>query len=304
MPTTNNAVSTQVSSDLHAQMINANGRIDPFDQIESQEASEISSGALLPFVHEDALRAINDNPMVQSQKPLAYLFLTRIRPGKSFLRFTQSDIEMSLRKLGMKVPRNLPDIPYQAQKKPMPLIIACTAHFDTEWIIEPMGGGAFCFKLVNLCKIYPDVAAEPKRITDSASAFIDAFELTEQARLELQVRENHLLDDFLGCEMSFVTRPPRGFIKNVGQVDFDALYVTTHEVELRRMATVQMETQPQPICGHKAARMLQYAAIGYPHWKTKGVIIQRLGDDRIAFFEVAKDLDGVRVTREEHYVPE
>jgi hypothetical protein len=91
-------------------------------------------------------------------------------------------------------------------------------------------------------------------------------------------------------------------VKGVGQVDFDAIYVVQDEIDVRLMATVQYETQPQPICGHKARRMLRFADIKYPEWKTKVVVVQRLSNNRIAIMEVRKIFEGTEIASEVHYV--
>lgn len=290
------------SSTSQMDMVNSDDQIDLFEQIELEAPKTSSNDFELALSHADALGIIQANPMPQCLKPLAYHFFTCARPGMSFLRFTTDDVKRAFRKLGIKIPKNIADIPYQAQKKPLPVVIQSTASFGSEWILETLGGGVQCFKLVDSNKLHPSADAEERHLEDKAAAIIANFDMSDQARLELQVRENDLLTDFLGREMSFATKPPRGFVKGVGQVDFDAIYVVRDEIDARLMATVQYETRPQPICGHKARRMLRFADIKYPDWKTKAVVVQPLSNSRIAILEVRKCYEGTEVASEVHYV--
>ena len=103
--------------------------------------------------------------------------------------------------------------------------------------------------------------------------------------------------------MSFATKPPRGFVKGVGQVNFDAIHVVRDTIDdARLMATVQYESKSHPICGHKARRMLRFADIRYPEWKTKAIVVQRLSDNRIAIFEMRRFFEGTEVAKEVHYL--
>lgn len=290
------------SSMLPAEMVNAESQIDLFEQFDHEATTSLSEGLELALDHVEALGVIQANPMAKCFKPLAYLFLTRARPGITSLRFSTEDVSIAFGKMGIKVPKNLPDIAYQAQKKPAPVVINSTAPFGCEWILEATGGGGFCFKLVDSNKIHPDAGAEERHLEDKAAAISEAFDMSEQARLELQIQENDLLSDFFGREMSFATRPPRGFVQGIGQVDFDAIFVVRDEPHARLMVTVQYETRPQPICGHKARRMLKFADTRYPDWKTKAVVVQRLADNRVAILELRKLFESTEVVNEVHYV--
>ena len=290
------------SSPSQMDLVNQSDQIDLFEQFDPVAPATPSEDYELALEHADALGIIQANPMAQCMKPLSYIFFTRAKPGVSFLRFSTDDVKCAFRRMGIKVPKNIGDIPHQAQKRAMPLVIQSTAPLGCEWILESMGAGVHCFKLVGSNKLHPSADAEERHVEDKAAAIIEAFDMSDKARLELQVKENGLLNDFLDREMSFATKPPRGFVKDVGQVDFDAIFVVRDELDARFIATVQYEIQPQPICGHKARRMLRFADIRYPEWKTKAIVVQRLSDNRIAIFEMQRFFEGTEIAKEVHYL--
>lgn len=300
---TTKAISPIQVSTSQMDMVKPNAQIDLFEHVEVEFPDTSSSECALALSHTDALGIIQANTMAQCMKPLSYIFFTCANPGVSFLRFSTDDVKLAFRKMGIKVPRNIADIPHQAQKKSMPLVIQSTAPLGCEWILETLGGGVHCFKLVDSNKLHPSTDAEERHVEDKAAAIIEAFDMSEQARLELQVRENGLLDDFLERKMSFATKPPRGFVNNIGQVDFDAIFVVRDTMDdARLMATVQYESKSHPICGHKTRRMLRFADIKYPDWKAKAVVVQRLSDNRIAIFEMRRFFEGTEIAKEVHYL--
>ena len=295
-------ISTQnIGTDFLNAAVNATGQIDLFDHY----AGNITSGDPLtidlPVDHAMALQKITDHQMNSNQAIFAYLFLTRYDPSTMYMRITQDDIRHALQKLGRKPPKNLPDLTYRLREQGLPTLITDTAPTGQVWTLEPMGGAVYCLSLDKDYRIEPDMGAEKVHLQDASRDLAAAFELSSKAKLELQFTANKLLDRFLNTETTFVGKPPSGYTKKAGLIEFDSIYAARSDGGDTRSITVYLSPRMPSISENRANGMLKYSALTYPHMETSAVVVLPIEDGTLAFLEIEKGPVGARVAREVHY---
>ena len=256
----------------------------------------------LPMSPRDARDTVNAAALSKNQKIMCYLFLTTMTSAESIAHFTLEDLTKTAKTLGTTPPKNLPDIVHSVQRYgPLPDVIARTAPQDLEWKIEAAGRGSYVIKLMQANSITPNLKLKPKQILDRTLAICDTFDLTDKGVLDVQIRQNSLIPDFVGEDVTLVCQPAKGAVKGLGQVDIDAIYMGMPQTGETLIVPILLAPYSRPVDGHKAARMLRYATKAYPDCQVRTLIAQKLENEDIALFEVTSKAGEIKVVREQRY---
>jgi hypothetical protein len=107
----------------------------------------------------------------------------------------------------------------------LPPEIVATAPKGMEWGIELAGKGQYRFKLSKLMRIVPRPDLIAVKIPDATPEIISAYALTHEQSLLAKVRYNRLIDVFLGIASYSLQNHLQTFVKDIGQIEIDEVYV-------------------------------------------------------------------------------
>ncbi|MDQ2900575.1 MAG: endonuclease, partial [Acidobacteriota bacterium] len=158
------------------------------------------------------------------------------------------------------------------------MAIQSTASKGMEWGIELAGKGQYRFKLGKLVRIVPRPDLIAIKIPDATPEIITPYALTHEQSLLAKVRDNRLIDVFMGIASYSLQNYLQTFVKNMGRS------------KLTRF-TSACRPDPQEI----ACRVQKF-----PRLTCRPISAQFMSGDTIALFELALQDDDVKIVEERH----
>ncbi len=230
------------------------------------------------------------------------IFRSKYKSGMREIYFQRSDIEKFARKLRVRLPKNLGDLIYSFRfRAAMPPAIQATAGRGRAWLIQLAGRAKYRFALVREVPLAPNSSMSVTKVPDATPGVIAKYALSDEQALLAKVRYNRLVDIFTGVACYSLQNHLRTTVPGMGQVETDELYVGVDKKGVHyvfpvqakggsdRLSLVQIE-QDIAICEHK-----------FPSLICRPLAAQFIRDDEIAFFELERARDGVRIASEKHY---
>lgn len=104
------------------------------------------------------------------------IFKSHHKKGVAEFTFARQEMEMSARKLGIAIPKNLGDVIYSFRfRKPLPAEVVATEPKGKEWIIELAGHGRYRFRLAATSRIIPRPELLTIKIPDATPEIIRQY---------------------------------------------------------------------------------------------------------------------------------
>jgi hypothetical protein len=154
------------------------------------------------------------------------IFRNHYKPGRAEFEFSRDEFVGIARSLNIALPKNLGDTIYSFRlRTALPPEILATASKGLEWSIELAGKGRYRFKLGKLVRIVPRSDLIAIKIPDATPEIISAYALTHEQSLLARVRYNRLIDIFLGIASYSLQNHLQTFVKDMGQIEIDEVYV-------------------------------------------------------------------------------
>ena len=240
---------------------------------------------------------------IQAYKTIiAEIFHRHYRKGIDVFEFTRSEFEEIAAPMGVLLPKNLGDIPYQFRfRYPLPPSIKDTAPVGKEWIIELAGRARYRFRLSVECNIVPNPNQLQIKIPDATPEVISAYALSDEQALLAIVRYNRLIDIFLGLTAFSLQNHLRTTVKGIGQIEIDEIYVGINKKGSQFVIPVQAKGGKDRIGVVQTAQDLACCEQKFPSLICRPVAVQFLNGRTIAMFELAKSGMEIKVVEEKHY---
>jgi hypothetical protein len=230
------------------------------------------------------------------------LFNQVFTPRQTRLPFTRENIEKVASDLKIKI-KNLGDVPYTYRVRGV-LPDAITEKGN--WVIEGTGKGKYAFVLLKR-DIYVSVP-EDLAITDIPDAtpeIILKYGGPDEQGLLAQIRYNRLIDTFLSLTAYHLQGHLRSFVKDVGQVEIDDLYVGVNTNGEWFVIPVEAKGRhPTDRLGViQVGQLIAFARQNYPELTLRPVGVKGWLDGSIFLmeFNVADELDKIRTIRYKRY---
>jgi hypothetical protein len=161
-------------------------------------------------------------------KIIEAIFLDHYRPGASEVAFARSDLVEVAEKLGVSLPKNVGDVIYSFRyRTALPPSVASTAPPGHEWLIRPAGRARYKFALAAGTEIIASAMLAETKILDATPGVISQYALDDEQALLAKLRYNRLIDIFTGIACYSLQSHLRTFVKQVGQVETDEIYIRT-----------------------------------------------------------------------------
>lgn len=233
---------------------------------------------------------------------IARIFNNHYKPGKPEFEFSRDEFVDIARMLRIDLPKNLGDTIYSFRfRTPLPAEILATAPKGMEWGIELAGKGKYRFKLGRRVRILPRQDLIAVKVPDATPEIIGAYALTHEQSLLAKVRYNRLLDIFLGVATYSLQNHLQTFVKGMGQIEVDEVYVGINRNGQQFVIPVQAKGGNDQLGVTQTRQDLACCAQKFPRLTCRPVSAQFMADDTIALFELALQGEDVKVVEEKHY---
>lgn len=107
----------------------------------------------------------------------------------------------------------------------MPTAIRDLAPEGKEWIIRPAGKARYCFVATSTALIEPSQILAETKVPDATPGIIAMYALSDEQALLAKLRYNRLIDIFTGITSYSLQNHLRTFVRELGQVETDDVYV-------------------------------------------------------------------------------
>lgn len=238
-------------------------------------------------------------------RSLVHVFQTHYKPGTKEIPFQRKELTAAGQTLKLEPLSNLGDAIYSYRYRiPLPREIASTAPDGHSWVIMPAGKGKYRFELIKGSPfIQPRTDAVIIKIPDATPEIITANDQGDEQAVLARIRYNRLIDIFLGITTYSLQNHFRTFVKDMGQIETDEVYVGVNKHGQQFVIPVQakggddllavIQTKQDLACCREKEKLKDLTC--------RPVSAQFMSDKSIALFELVEEQGGVRVAEERHY---
>ncbi len=218
-------------------------------------------------------------------KALLEIFQRHYRQGARYLKFNKDELAEACRKQGITI-RNIPDVIYAYRsRRKLPSAIQETGH----WAIEAAGKGAYAFRLLDnpphFDIPFPDYA--PVDIYNALPEVVEGLLREDEQSLLTTVLYNRLVDIFTGLTCFHIQNHYRGFVKELGEVELDALYAGVDKTGALYVLPVEAKSQAEnELIGRiQISQMVKLVQQDFADLRRRILAIKALPDSTIAMVE-------------------
>jgi hypothetical protein len=230
------------------------------------------------------------------------IFKYHYRPGQKQFEFSRDEFVEIAKLLGIALPKNLGDTIYSFRfRTALPPEIVSTATKGMEWGIELAGKGQYRFKLGKFVRIVPRPDLIAIKIPDATPEIITAYALTHEQSLLAKVRYNRLIDIFLGIASYSLQNHLQTFVRDMGQIEIDEVYVGVNRHGQQFVVPVQAKGGADQLGVTQTRQDIACCVQKFPRLTCRPISAQFMTDDTIALFELALQGEDVKIVEERHY---
>jgi hypothetical protein len=235
---------------------------------------------------------------------IVHVFRKNWSKGSREFEFHRDELVEAAKALGVERPDNLGDVIYAFRyRRDLPVEISKTAPKGKAWIIEGAGRSLYRFRLVEIggTAIEPreDIAAT--KIPDSTPEIIGAYALGDEQALLAKVRYNRLVDIFLGLTTYSLQNHLRTYVKGMGQIEIDEIYVGLNRNGAHYVIPVQAKGGSDKLSPVQTAQDIAFCRAKFPELVCRPVSAQFMEGNVIALFELTIEGGRALVAQERHY---
>jgi len=234
--------------------------------------------------------------------PIEEIFKAHFKPGVTEFEFTRDEFAQFAKKLGIDLAKNVGDIPYRFRyRTELPEYIREKAPQGLEWIIEGAGRSKYRFKLARMNRILPRAELATVKIPDSTPEIIESNALGDEQALLAKVRYNRLVDIFLGITAFSLQNHLRTFVKGIGQIEIDEIYIGIDRSGRQFVVPVQAKGGMDKHGIVQTSQDIACCAVKFPNLICRPVSAQFADEGRIAMFELTMQDGDLKILAEKHY---
>ena len=190
---------------------------------------------------------------------IEHIFLQHYTPGDTEIAFERTDIVEAAQKLGISLPKNLGDVVYSFRYRvDLPDRILQEAPPGKEWVIKPAGRARYKFALSASAMIVPRDKLSITKIPSSTPGLIERYALNDEQALLAKLRYNRLIDIFTGLTCYSLQNHLRTFVKDVGQVETDEIYIGLDRRAFTTLSPYRPRVPLRRSASSKSSRILRF----------------------------------------------
>lgn len=233
---------------------------------------------------------------------LEKIFFDHYVPGATEVVFERDELVAAAKKLRVALPKNLGDAVYSVRyRTALPDKVVATQPDGLEWVIVGKGKSRYAFCLAKICRIVPNTNLVTIKIPDSTPEIISAYALSDEQALLAKVRYNRLIDIFLGLSAHSLQSHLRTFVKGVGQIEIDEIYVGVDRGGRQFAIPVQAKGGSDKLGPTQTGQDIAFCSFKFPQLICRAISAQFMADDLIALFELTIEEDTIKIVDEAHY---
>jgi hypothetical protein len=213
------------------------------------------------------------------------LFFRYYHEGLDYFRFEKDELAAICDELGIVV-RNIPDIIYAFRgRRGLPTSITATGH----WAIEAAGTNAYAFRRLRNPPQFaiPFHAYAPIDIDNALPELVQRLLREDEQSLLTRILYNRLVDIFTGLTCYHIQNHYRANVRDIGQVEVDAVYVGIDEAG--KLSVIPIEAkgrQESEMIGRvQISQMARLARQAFPRLARRLLAVKALDDGTVAFVE-------------------
>lgn len=213
------------------------------------------------------------------------VFFRFYQEGSDYFVFQKDDLIAAYTELGLVV-RNVPDIIYTYRsRRSLPEQIRALGH----WAIESAGTNAYAFRRLEKTPhfqiTFDDFA--PIDIFNAVPSVVEAFLRHDEQSLLTLLLYNRLVDVFLGLTCFLIQNHYRGHVRELGQVELDALYAGVNADGTLYIIPIEAKSvgDGEMIGRIQISQMARLVRQAFPTQQRRLVAVKILADSTVALVE-------------------
>lgn len=219
------------------------------------------------------------------------VFLKHYQPGIEYFEFHKDELIEICQEMGIII-RNIPDIIYAFRgRRPLSSSITSTGH----WAIESAGTNAYAFRKLRNPPQFDVRFADysPNEVFNAIPEVVEGLLRQDEQSLLTLILYNRLVDIFTGLTCFHIQNHYRSNIRNVGQVELDALYVGVNTFGELFIIPIEAKSQSESemIGRIQISQMAKLVHQDFPHLKRRLLAVKVLSDGTIGFVEFDDHLE-------------
>lgn len=216
--------------------------------------------------------------------------------------FSRQDIIDSAGRLGIALPKNIGDVLYSFRyRADLPDSITKYAPDGYEWVIRSVGKGQYQFSLSANAQILPSKLLAETKVLDATPGIISRYAVGDEQGLLARLRYNRLIDTFTGVTCYSLQNHLRTFVKGIGQVETDELYVGVDRRGAHYVLPVQAKSGTDKLGIIQIEQDIAMCEQKFGSAICRPIAAQFIDSSLIAIFAFESTVSGVRITAERHY---
>lgn len=230
------------------------------------------------------------------------IFLDRFRQGTREVHFEREDLVRYAKRLRIKLPKNLGDIPYTFRYRvPLPPPVRESAPEGEEWVIRGVGDAKYCFALMKQPLVLPNALLVAHKIPDSTPGVIEKYALSDEQALLAKLRYNRLVDLFTGLTCYPLQSHLRTKVPQIGQVETDEIYIGLDRRGVHYVLPVQAKGGRDKLGFIQIEQDFAMCEARFASLLCRPIAAQFMANDVIAVFEFVRSDGQLAVAAERHY---
>jgi tRNA G10 N-methylase Trm11 len=230
------------------------------------------------------------------------LFFSKYKKGAREVAFERTEFEISAKKLGIKLPKNLGDLVYSFRYRAnLPAKMIALAGAKEIWVIRPVGKGKYKLALIPDISIIPNPAMTITKVPDSTPGVVAKYAFGDEQALLARVRYNRLVDIFTGITCYSLQNHLRTTTPEMGQVETDELYIGIDKKGAHYVFPIQAKVGSDKLNVVQIEQDFAVCAAKFPLLVCRPIAAQFMEGGIIALFEFEQGEKGVGISSEKHY---
>jgi hypothetical protein len=168
-------------------------------------------------------------------------------------------------------------------------------------VIKPAGRSKYVFSLTAFSSVTPRPNLRRTKIPESTPGIIEKYALSDEQALLAMIRYNRLIDIFTSLTCYSLQSHLRTFVKDLGQVETDEVYVGLDNRGVHYVIPVQAKGSSDNIGVIQIEQDLAMCHVKFPNLVPIPIAAQFLEDDGIALFSFESQDGEIVISKERHY---
>lgn len=219
------------------------------------------------------------------ERAIETIFQRHYSAGADYFEFHKDELVEVCQELGITV-RNIPDIIYSFRgRRALPDSITATGH----WAIESAGTNSYAFRRLENPPQFtiPFMDYAPTDIYNAIPEVVEGLLRQDEQSLLTRILYNRLVDIFTGLTCFHIQNHYRSNIRDVGQVELDALYVGVNSTGELFIIPIEAKSQSESemIGRVQISQMAKLVRQDFADVNRRLLAVKILSDETIGFIE-------------------